>query len=58
MNCQMPPPLKPGDLLKVIAPSGALREFEAFEKGVEIWRIGTATKIEVSESNKKINLAT
>lgn len=39
MNCcQPPPPLKPGDLLRVIAPSGALREFEAFERGVEIWR--------------------
>jgi muramoyltetrapeptide carboxypeptidase len=37
-HCQPPPPLKPGDLLKVIAPSGALREMEAFEKGVEIWR--------------------
>ncbi len=36
--CQLPPPLKPGDLLRVIAPSGALREFEAFQKGVEIWR--------------------
>ncbi|NMG05428.1 LD-carboxypeptidase [Brasilonema sp. UFV-L1] len=34
----LPPPLKPGDLLRVIAPSGALREFEAFQKGVEIWR--------------------
>ncbi|HEY9873558.1 MAG TPA: LD-carboxypeptidase [Candidatus Obscuribacterales bacterium] len=36
--CQLPAALKPGDLLRVIAPSGALREFEAFEKGVEIWR--------------------
>ncbi|OWY69921.1 LD-carboxypeptidase [cyanobacterium TDX16] len=36
--CQPPPPLKPGDLLKVIAPSGALREMAAFEKGIEIWR--------------------
>ncbi|NET56877.1 MAG: LD-carboxypeptidase [Symploca sp. SIO2E6] len=36
--CQLPPPIKPGDLLKVIAPSGALRKFEAFNKGVEIWR--------------------
>ncbi|HEY9780497.1 MAG TPA: LD-carboxypeptidase [Leptolyngbyaceae cyanobacterium] len=36
--CQLPPPLKPGDLLRVIAPSGALREWEAFERGVEIWR--------------------
>jgi muramoyltetrapeptide carboxypeptidase len=34
----VPPPLKPGDLLYVIAPSGALREFEAFQQGVEIWR--------------------
>lgn len=37
-QCQLPPPLKPGDLLRVIAPSGALRELEAFQKGVEIWR--------------------
>lgn len=35
---QPPPFLQPGDLLKVIAPSGRLRELEAFEKGVEIWR--------------------
>lgn len=35
---RLPPPLKPGDLLRVIAPSGALREFEACQKGVEIWR--------------------
>jgi muramoyltetrapeptide carboxypeptidase len=34
----IPPPLKPGDLLRVIAPSGALRELTAFERGVEIWR--------------------
>lgn len=33
-----PAPLKPGDLLRVIAPSGALRELGAFEQGVEIWR--------------------
>src|SRR4028118_815458 len=38
LHCQLPPPLQPGDLLRVIAPSGALREFEAFQKGVEIWR--------------------
>ncbi len=36
--CQIPPALKPGDLLRVIAPSGALKEFEAFERGVQIWR--------------------
>ncbi|MEH1870999.1 S66 peptidase family protein [Nostoc sp.] len=34
----LPPPLKPGDLLRVISPSGALREFEAFERSLEIWR--------------------
>ena len=36
--CQPPLPLKSGDLLRVIAPSGALREFEAFNQGIEIWR--------------------
>ncbi len=34
----IPQPLQPGDLLRVIAPSGALREFEALQRGVEIWR--------------------
>jgi muramoyltetrapeptide carboxypeptidase len=34
----LPPPLSPGDLLRVVAPSGALREFATFEQGVEIWR--------------------
>ncbi len=37
-DCQLPPPLKQGDLLRVIAPSGALREWDAFNLGVEIWR--------------------
>lgn len=36
--CKLPPPLKPGDLLRVIAPSGCLREYETFNQGVEIWR--------------------
>lgn len=36
--CQLPRPLKPNDLLRVIAPSGALRELEAFHKGVHLWR--------------------
>jgi muramoyltetrapeptide carboxypeptidase len=36
--CQLPPPLKPGDLLRVITPSGTLREFEAFQKGLDVWR--------------------
>ncbi len=34
----IPQPLQPGDLLRVIAPSGALREIEALQRGVEIWR--------------------
>ena len=37
-NLLIPQPLQPGDLLRVIAPSGALREFEALQRGVEIWR--------------------
>ncbi|WP_082065387.1 S66 peptidase family protein [Aliterella atlantica] len=45
----MPAPLKSGDLLKVIAPSGALKEFAAFEKGVEIWR-SRGYKVEISNS--------
>jgi muramoyltetrapeptide carboxypeptidase len=38
LPCKLPPPLKPGDRLCVVAPSGTLREFGAFERGVEIWR--------------------
>ncbi|AFY76613.1 MAG: LD-carboxypeptidase [Hydrococcus sp. C42_A2020_068] len=36
--CQLPPFLKPGDLVRVVSTSGALKELEAFKKGVEIWR--------------------
>ncbi|MFM7448235.1 MAG: LD-carboxypeptidase [Leptolyngbyaceae cyanobacterium] len=36
--CQPPPPLRPGDLLRVIAPSGTLRELSAFEQGIEVWQ--------------------
>ncbi|MEB3292128.1 MAG: LD-carboxypeptidase [Synechococcales bacterium] len=36
--CHFPPPLQPGDLLLAIAPSGALRETNAFEQGLELWR--------------------
>jgi muramoyltetrapeptide carboxypeptidase len=36
--CQMPPPLTPGDLIAVIAPSGTLRERDALEKGLQIWQ--------------------
>jgi muramoyltetrapeptide carboxypeptidase len=35
---QTPLPLKSGDLLRVIAPSGRLREGTALEQGIEIWR--------------------
>jgi len=38
MNCCQPPPLKPGDLLRVVTSSGALREVQALQLGVEIWR--------------------
>ena len=37
-QCQPPPSLKPGDRLRVIAPSGALRERDALQLGIEIWR--------------------
>jgi len=37
-RCQPPAPLKPGDLLRVISPSGTLREMSALELGVEVWR--------------------
>lgn len=38
MSCQLPPPLRPGDRLLAIAPSGALRELRALQQGIEIWR--------------------
>ena len=50
--CQPPPPLKPGDLLCVVAPSGALREFEAFEQGVEVWR-SRGYRVELSPGYKE-----
>ena len=34
----MPEPLQPGDLLKVVSPSGRLLENDALMAGVEIWR--------------------
>lgn len=43
----IPPPIKPGDLLRVIAPSGALREFTSFEQSLEIWR-SRGYKLEIS----------
>ena len=35
---ELPPSLQPGDLVRVVAPSGVLRDLEAFERGMEIWR--------------------
>lgn len=35
---RFPAPLRPGDRLTVVAPSGCLRETSAFERGVAIWR--------------------
>ncbi len=35
---RLPPPLKPGDRLMVVAPSGTLRERESFMRGVALWR--------------------
>ena len=37
LACQRPAPLRPGDELSVIAPSGALRELDAFQAGVALW---------------------
>ena len=45
----LPPPLQPGDLLRVIAPSGALREFEAFNQGIEIWK-AHGYRVEISNN--------
>lgn len=38
LPCTPPAPLRPGDRLRIITPSGALREMEAFWQGVEVWR--------------------
>lgn len=37
-SLRYPPPLRAGDRLRAIAPSGALRELESFNQGLEIWR--------------------
>lgn len=37
-RCLPPAPLQSGDLLRVIAPSGTLRELTAFNQGIEVWR--------------------
>ena len=35
---KQPKTIKPGDLVRVVAPSGAIKEREVFEQGVAIWR--------------------
>ncbi len=37
-SLRIPPYLQPGDLVKAIATSGALKEFKALEQGLEVWR--------------------
>jgi muramoyltetrapeptide carboxypeptidase len=37
-RCSPPAPLQPGDRLRVIAPSGTLREQQAFQQGIALWR--------------------
>lgn len=37
-HCLPPPPLQPGDCLRVIAPSGALREQSQLQQGIACWR--------------------
>ncbi|MBF2002179.1 MAG: LD-carboxypeptidase [Synechococcales cyanobacterium M58_A2018_015] len=36
--CQIPAPLQSGDRLRVVAPSGTLRELEPLQKGLALWR--------------------
>ncbi|MEL6494586.1 MAG: LD-carboxypeptidase [Cyanobacteria bacterium J06623_7] len=36
--CQLPPLLKPGDLVTAIAPAGAVKSSDAIERGLAVWR--------------------
>lgn len=45
--CKLPSPLQPGDLLRAIAPCGAMRELESFYKGLDVWR-SRGYRVEVS----------
>lgn len=47
---RQPPPLQSGDLLRVIAPSGSLRELDAYHQGLEIWR-SQGFRVETIELN-------
>jgi muramoyltetrapeptide carboxypeptidase len=46
---QTPLPIKPGDLVRVIAPSGRLRERQALDRGVNLWR-DRGYRVEVDEA--------
>jgi len=35
---KQPQALQPGDILQVISPSGALRDLETYQQGLEVWR--------------------
>ncbi|MBF2067068.1 MAG: LD-carboxypeptidase [Calothrix sp. C42_A2020_038] len=48
-----PSPLRPGDLLRVVAPSGNLRELEPFQLGIEIWRTRGYRVEVISEINDR-----
>ncbi|WP_416309727.1 S66 peptidase family protein [Spirulina sp. 06S082] len=37
-NISFPPSLQPGDLLKVVSPSGGLKELDRLQSGMKIWR--------------------
>ncbi|WP_245555495.1 S66 peptidase family protein [Baaleninema simplex] len=47
LSIQLPPPLQPGDLLVSIAPSGCVRDKNAFEAGVNLWR-SQGYRVEIS----------
>lgn len=46
---RLPPPLQPGDTVCALAPSGAVREFEAVQRGFAIWR-DRGFQVEFSDS--------
>lgn len=47
---KQPAPLQPGDLLQVIAPSGSLRELDAYHQGLAVWR-SQGYRVETMELN-------
>ena len=51
---KQPAPLQPGDLLQVIAPSGSLRELDAYHQGLAVWR-SQGYRVETMELNNELN---